>query len=158
MPGPTSIDESHSLRGPTDRGALLDFLHTFERLEPLASGSLDDFLDPAELRIELDDGVGSAARARLDVVWTTQDDYNIHYTDDASQNVRWDVHPNDYPNAPGDEHFHPPPHASSDPNDVEDSCIEVTEIELVARAVQKLWRFAYGQASFDGVNNLKDPP
>lgn len=158
MQGPTSRDESHSLRGPTDRGALLDFLETFERLEPMASGTLDDFLDPSELRINLDDGIGSAEGARLDVVWTTRDDYNIHYTDDASQNLRWDVHPHDYPKAPADRHFHPPPSASSDPNDVEDSCIVVSEIELVARAVHKLWRHAYEQGSFDGVNDLKDPP
>lgn len=158
MPDPTSSDEPHSLRGPTDRGALLDFLKTFQGLDPMAAGALDDFLDPAMLRIDLADGIGPATAARLDVVWTTQDDYSIHYTDDASQNLRWGLHPNEYPNVPGDAHFHPPPTASSDPPVIEESCIAVTEIELVARAVQTLWRYASEQASFDGVNALQDPP
>lgn len=158
MTDSTPSEESHGLRGPTDRGALLDFLHTFERMEPLATGSLDDFLDPTELRIQLSDGIGPAERARFDVVWTTRDDYTIHYTDDADQNCRWDVHRNDYPNAPGDKHFHPPPDASSDPHVVENSCIQVTEIELVARAVHKLWRTAYKRGTLADVNDDSNPP
>lgn len=150
--------ESHTLRGATDRGALLDFRDTFERLEPLASGELDDFLNPDELQLSLADGIGTAEYARIDVVWTTDGDYNIHYTDSDSRNFRWDVHPNDYPNAPGDKHFHPPPEASTDPQDVEDSCIEVSELELVARAVHILWRVAYEQGSFEGVNEASNPP
>lgn len=151
-------DESHALRGPTDRGALLDFLRTFERMEPFASGSLDDFLDPSDLQIELSDGIGPAERSRFDVVWTTRDDYSIHYTDNASQNCRWDNHPHNYPDAHGDAHFHPPPEASSNSSAVEDSCIEVTEIELVARAIHKLWRQAYERGTLDGINDASNSP
>lgn len=153
-----SDTESHALRGSTDRGALLDFRDIFVREEPLATGELDDPLDPDELRIVLDDGVGDAERARLDVVWTTRDDYNIHYTDEAARNLRWDVHPNDYPRATGDAHFHPPPDASKEPEDVEKSCIEVSELELVARATRALWRDVYDRGSLDGVNEALNPP
>lgn len=140
---PPTGTEAHSLRGPTDRGALLDFRSAFEEAEPLAEGELDDFLNPDKLRILLADGVGEADSARLDVVWTTFGDYSVHYTDSAERDLRWDLHPHDYPNPPGDEHFHPPPDAPSDPAVVEDSCIEVSEVELVARATHKLWRRAY---------------
>lgn len=151
-------DESHALRGPIDRGALIDFRDTFERAEPLADAALDDLFNPNELRIKFSDGVGTAKSARFDVVWTTSGDYNIHYTDAEGRNLRWDVHPNDYPRPPEDEHFHPPPDASTDPSDVEDSCIDVSEIELVARATHKLWRNVYEQESFDGVNEVSNPP
>ena len=158
MEGDASDSESHSLRGPIDRGALLDFRDTFEQLEPLATGELDDFLSPNELRLELDDGVGDAESARFDVVWTTRDDYTIHYTDNTDVNLRWDIHPNDYPQVPEDRHFHPPPNATSDPAAVEDSCIEVSEIVLVARAAHVLWRHSYEQGSFEDVNGHTDPP
>lgn len=91
-------------------------------------------------------------------MWTTRDDYNIHYTDDAGVDLRWDVHPNDYPPALDDKHFHPPPNATSDPASVEDSCIEVSELVLVARATHVLWRHAYEQGSFEAVNELVNPP
>lgn len=151
-------DEAHSVRGAVDRGALFDFSRAFTRLEPLATGELDDFLNPSGLGISLDDGLGSATSARLDVVWTTQDDYNIHYSDDEGLNARWDRHPNDYPNVTGDKHFHPPPDASSDPDRVQASCIEVTEIELVARATHKLWRRAYEEGSTERLNQAENPP
>lgn len=153
-----SPEESHSLRGPTDRAALLDFSIVFERLEPLATGELDDFLDPSELRLHLDDAIGDADGARFDVVWTTVGDYNVHYADSVGRNMRWDVHPHSYPQPPGDGHFHPPPEASSDPGDVVDSCISVSEIELVARAVHVLWRQAYDHSSFEGINDASNPP
>jgi hypothetical protein len=127
-------------------------------MEPLSTAVLDDFLDPDELRIELSDGVGAADSARFDIAWTTTDDCDIHYTDPEGRNLRWDVHPNEYPRATGDKHFPPPPDATSDPNDVEDSCISVTEIELVARAVHKRWREAYECGSFKEINNAKNPP
>jgi hypothetical protein len=153
-----SDDESHALRGPIDRGALIDFRDTFERAEPLATTTLDDFLDPSELRIELSDGVGTAESARFDVGWTTRNDYNIHYTDTAGRNLRWDVHPNGYPHASKDKHFHPPPDASTDTSDVEDSCIDMSEIELVTQATHKLWRNVYEQGSFERVNEVSNPP
>lgn len=115
-------------------------------------------LDPDELRIELSDSVGAADSARFDIVWTTTDDYNIHYTDSEGRNLRWDVHPNEYPRAPEDKHFHPPPDTASDPNDVKDSHINVAEIELVARAVHTLWREAYECGSLKEINDAKNPP
>lgn len=151
-----SEGESHAIRGPVDRGALLDFQEAITRREPLATGELDDFLDPSMLYIHFEDGVGQADSGRLDVVWTTQDDYTVHYTDDT-RNLRWDVHPHDYPKPPEDRHFHPPPDASSDPDLVEDSCIEVSEIVLVALATLKLWLTAYERGSFEGINRIMDP-
>lgn len=153
-----STDEPHSLRGPLDRGALLDIRAEIERLEPLATGELDDFANPRELQVHLDDGVGDAESARLDIGWTVQRDYNVHYTDSLSRNFRWDVHPHDYPRPTDDAHFHPPPKATNDPNDVAPSCIEVREVELVARAVVDRWRAAYETGTFDDVNNANDPP
>lgn len=135
----------HSLRGPTDRGALLDFRDAFEQVEPLADGELDDFLNPRELRITMADGVGEAESGRFDVVWTTLDDYNVHYTDEMGRNLRWDRHPNDYPGV-GEAHFHSPTGV------VEASAIDVTEIELVARAVHRLWRTAYERGTLEGIN------
>jgi len=153
-----SREASHSLRGPTDRGALCDFRDVFEEMEPLADGTLDDIIDPSELNIQLDDGIGAAESARLDIDWTTHNDYNIHYTDADGRDLRWDLHPNDFPAASDERHFHPPPNASSDSEDVEESCIERRGIELVARATQKLWRKAYRDESFTGINRAVDPP
>lgn len=150
--------EPHSLRGAIDRGSLLDFQSVFERLEPLATGVLDDFVNPSELQLQLDDDVGDADSARFDVVWTTQNDYNIHYSNSAGRNFRWDIHPHDYPRPSDDRHFHPPPNASNDPADVEESCISVIEIELVARATHSQWRAAYEAASVNGINDAVDPP
>lgn len=158
MAGPPTTQEPHSLRGPTDRGALLDFQRAFERQEPLATGTLADFLDPDSLRLSLDDGIGEASSARFDVVWTIQGDYAVHYTDDADLNLRWDSHPHAYPGAPSDRHFHPPPDASNAARAVEKSCIEVTEIVLVARAVHSLWRDAYERGSVARVNEAENPP
>ncbi|WP_115862486.1 hypothetical protein [Halorussus litoreus] len=158
MSSRNSASESHALRRPTDRGALLDFREVFTEMEPLAEGELDDFFEPSKLHVYLSDGVGAAESARLDVIWTTLHDYNIHYTDGLDRNLRWDVHPHDYP-VPGDDgHFHPQPDASTDPEAVECSCIAVTEIPLVARAAHTLWRRVYEQGSFDGVNDAVDPP
>lgn len=150
--------EAHAVRGFIDRGALLDFRETIVQREPLATAELDDFLDPSVLFIRFEDGVGDAGSGRLDVVWTSHGDYTIHYTDDTPRDLRWDRHPNEYPNAPGDRHYHPPSAASSDPADVADSCIRVREIPLVALATLKLWRTAYDRGTFDGVNEMADPP
>lgn len=149
--------EPHAVRGPVDRGALLDVRETVTRHEPLATAELDDFLDPSMLHVHLEDGVGTADTGRFDVVWTTVDDYHIHYTD-AGRDLRWDRHPHGYPRPPGDRHFHPPPDASSDAELVEDSAIRVSSIVLVALAMCTLWRTAYDRGSFDGINRIVDPP
>lgn len=151
-------DPSHSMREPIDAPVLFDFRAEFERLEPLATGELDDPVDPTELRVALADGICSAGSARLDVRWTTVDDYNVHYTDPEGRDLRWDVHPHDFPHPTDDRHFHPPPHASVAPGDVEASCIEVPEVVLVARTVHALWRLAYDEGELAGINTVEDPP
>jgi hypothetical protein len=150
--------ESHLLRGAIDAGALHDFRTEFERLEPLASGSLDNPVSPSELRLQLDDGIGGATAATLTVQWTVENDYNVHYSDDMERNLRWDVYPHEYTAPDGDEHYHPPLNASSDDDDVETSCIRVTELALVARAVHQLWRTGYESGTVDAVNDAADPP
>lgn len=150
--------ESHSTRGPIDGDKLYDFMQEFERLEPLATGELDDVTAPTLLQIEFDDGIGTASHSRLDVKWTVRDDYNIHYTDSMNRNLRWDVHPQEFPQPANDRHFHPPPNASSSPRDVAESCIEVSEVVLVARATHALWRRAHANGAFEGINAVTNPP
>jgi hypothetical protein len=150
--------ESHALRGAIDAGALLDFRTEFERLEPLASGALDDPLSPGELRLHLEDGIAEASTATITVRWSVQDDYNVHYSDGADRDLRWDVHPHDYTVPTGDAHYHPPPNASSDDDDVDASCISVTEVSLVTRAVHAMWRAAYVNADMDQLNSASNPP
>jgi len=152
--------ESHALRGPTDRAALITVRDLIERIEPLARPSLDDYLNPSVLRVQLSDGLCDADRARIDVQWTTRDDYTFHYTDSADVNLRWGKHPHDgdYVHVPGLAHYHPPPDASSDPNHVEKSCIEQSPEVLVTRAVFKLWRVAYQVDSYTPLNGGRNPP
>lgn len=150
--------EPYSLRGTIDAGVLHDVRSEFERLEPLASGLLDDPVSPSELRIRLDDGIGEATTATITVRWSVRDDYNVHYRDDTSRSLRWDVHPHEYTSADGNGHYHPPPNASSDDDEVEPSCIGVTESVLVARAVHHLWRAGYDTGSVDLRNHATNPP
>jgi len=154
------MDESerHSLRDAIDAGALHDFRTEFERLEPLANGSLDDSVSPSELRLRLDDGIGEATAATLTVRWSVRDDYNVHYSDETDRNLRWDVHTHEYSLPDGDAHYHPPPNASSGDDDVEGSCIGVTELVLVARAIFQLWRTGYDSGTVDPLNDATDPP
>ncbi len=151
-------NESHSLRSPIDRRSLRQFSDAFEQVEPLASGTLDDPLDPRKLSIRLDDGIGPSAGGRFDVRWSTQGDYNIHYTDDRGSDMRWDVHQHDYPAPNDDAHFHPPPAASNKAQDVEGSCIRVRRVFLVAMATATIWREAYQNGTLDLVNQLSNPP
>jgi hypothetical protein len=150
--------EGHSLRGAIDAGALYDFCTAFERLEPLASGALDDPVNPGELRLQLEDGIGAATTATLTVRWSVRGDYNVHYSDDTGRNLRWDVHPHEYTAPDGDGHYHPPPHASSADDDVAASCVRVTENVLVARAVHQLWRTGYEHGTADPLTDATNPP
>jgi hypothetical protein len=108
----------------------------------------------------LDDGLCGAEDARIDIQWTTRDDYKFHYTDTEGVNLRWGKHPHagDYIHVPGLEHYHPPPNASSDPDEVEESCITQSPEELVTRAVLKLWRVAYHTDSYEPLNAGRNPP
>lgn len=73
--------ETHTLRGATDRPALLTIRDVVEETEPLATPELDDYLHPSVLEVMLDDGLCGAEDARIDIQWTTRDDYKFHYTD-----------------------------------------------------------------------------
>ncbi|MEZ3145599.1 hypothetical protein [Halobaculum sp. MBLA0143] len=160
MSGSPAQAETHTLRGAVDRPALLTIRDVIEKMEPLATPALDDFLDPTVLEVELDDGLAGADTARIDVQWTTRDDYKFHYTDSEGVNLRWGSHPHDgdYVQAAGDEHYHPPPNASSDANVVEASCITKTPEVLVTRAVLKLWRVAHHGGSLSALNAGQNPP
>nr|WP_245547790.1 hypothetical protein [Halovivax ruber] len=150
----------HHLRGTADRPALLTIREIIEEMEPLATARLDDYLDPTVLEVTFDDGLCEADTARLDIQWTTRGEYKFHYTDSAEVNVRWGRHPHggDYIHVPGLEHYHPPPDASSDPDDVQRSCITQTPEALVTRAVCKLWRVAYHEGSYAPLNAGENPP
>lgn len=113
--------ETHTLRGATDRPALLTIRAIIEEMEPLATPELDDYLHPSVLEVALDDGLCEADEAKIEIQWTTQDDYKFHYTDTEAVNLRWGKHPHggDYVHVPSLEHYHPPPDASSDPDEVD---------------------------------------
>lgn len=124
------------------------------QLEPLVADlGYDDPIDPAELWIELSDGLGDATTARVDIQWSDQDNYSFHYVDSATINWRFDRHPN--PHSP-DRHFHPPPDAAT--ADAEPSCIHVDGVSLVTRAVHKLWRLAYESEDSGRLNSLSNLP
>ena len=144
--------ESHTLRGAIDVTKLDSFRDAFISIEPLASGAIDDRLDPRNLRITIPYGIGEAEETIFTIRWTTVNDYNIHYSDTSERNLRWDIHPHDFPTPPDDRHFHPPPDASSTGDDVEASCLGVPSIDLVARAVHFLWRQAFDAGSITDIN------
>jgi len=152
--------ESHTLRGPSDRPALLAIRDLFNDIEPLSTATLDDFLNPQQVEVRYDDGLQSAGWSRIDVQWTTRNDYKYHYTDAEGVNLRWGRHPHDgdYVRVPDLEHYHPPPDASSDPTIVEESCITEQPELLVTRAVIKLWRAAYHADSLALLNSGSNPP
>jgi len=58
-------------------------------MEPLATAELDDYLHPSVLEVVLDDGLCAANSARIDIQWTTRDNYKFHYTDAEGVNLRW---------------------------------------------------------------------
>lgn len=160
MGDPTTADEGHSLRGPIDRPALLSIREVFKAEEPLATAEMDDYLSPKTLEVTFTDGLCEAETARIDIKWTTQDDYKFHYTDSHDVNLRWGKHQHngDYINVRGLEHYHPPPNASSDSSDIEESCIKQSPEKLVTRAVLKLWRVAYHAESVSLLNAGSNPP
>jgi hypothetical protein len=88
--------ESHTLRGAVDRPALCEIRDEIDRLEPLATP-------------ELNDGLREADAARIDVRWTTRDDYAFHYTDSTGVDLRWGSHPHggDYVRVTDTKHYHP---------------------------------------------------
>lgn len=114
---------------------------------------LDDLIDPQELTVLLEGGIGDATWARFDVTWHRTGCYSFHHVDSEGVNFRWDCHPKE--GAPK-RHFHPAPDAPS--KDPATSCIEVTEPKTVARAVHKLWRRAYENDTTATLNEAENPP
>jgi hypothetical protein len=144
--------ESHGLRGAIDVTKLDAFRDAFTTIEPSASGAIDDRLNPRELRLTIPYGVEEADTTAFTVLWTTEDDYNIHYSDSAEHNLRWDIHPHDFSVPPDHRHFHPPSDASSADDEVTESCLKIPSVDLVARAVHLLWRQALDEGSLTDIN------
>jgi hypothetical protein len=123
-------------------------------LEPLVDETgYDDVVAPTELQIRLSDGLGDADRARLDTQWSELGMYSFHYVDGDDVNWRFDRHPNTH--SP-EVHFRSPPEAAT--ADAEPSCIDVTEVSLVTRAVHTMWRAAYETGDPDRLNSASNPP
>lgn len=123
-------------------------------LEPLVeSTAYDDVVSPTALYVELADGLGDADTARFDVQWSDLGMYSFHYVDTDDVNWRFDRHPNTH--SP-ETHFHPPPDASTD--SAEPSCISVTEVSLVTRAVHAMWRAVYEASDLARLNSASNPP
>jgi len=133
--------------------ALRQIRNLWVDLEPLVETTrYDDPVSPIELHVRLADGIGDAQKARLDIQWSERDMYSFHYTD-RGIDWRFDRHPNTH--SP-EKHFHPPPDAPS--TSAVPSCIDVTEVSLVARAVHAMWRAAYEHDDPDRLNSSTNPP
>jgi hypothetical protein len=123
-------------------------------LEPLVdTTAYDGVVAPTELQISLTDGLGDADTARLDIQWSELGMYSFHYVDSDDVNWRFDRHPNTH--SP-ESHFHPPPDAPT--TGADPSCINVTEVSLVARAVHAMCRAAYEADDTDRLNSVSNPP
>ena len=144
--------ESHTLRGTIDVTKLDAFREAFSAIEPMASGEIDDRLNPRELRITIPYGIGEADTTIFTVRWTTAGDYNIHYSDTSGRNLRWDIHPHDFSAPPDDRHFHPPPDASNADTHVEKPCLKEPSVDIVARAIHLLGRQALDEGSMTNIN------
>lgn len=112
-----------------------------------------DVVAPTALQISLSDGLGDAESARLDIQWSELAMYSFHHTDSEGRNWRFDRHPN---NHSPERHFHPPSEAAT--TAAEPSCIDVTEVSLVTRAVHAMWRAAYEDDNVDQLNSASNPP
>lgn len=140
--------------GPLDEYALDEIRGILANPDTLVTeAGFHDRLDPQEITVKFEDGIGEANDARLDIRWFRSGHYSVHHTDSAGQDFRWDYHPKD--GAPA-KHFHPPPNPED--ADPEPSCITVEEPELVARAVHKLWRRAFDTGSLVHLNTATNPP
>lgn len=146
-------DVTHRLRGPIDSGALFAIRDEFSEMEPLSRVSVDDFVNPSVLIVEFTVGLLEDSTGRFDIQWTTEGVYKFHYTE-ATLDFRWGHHPHggDY-RVRGDAHFHPPPDASTHPDDVEASCFTVQHPKIVARGVLTNWHAAFHK----GLNELNRP-
>lgn len=140
--------------GPIYFPALQRIRNLWLECEPLVKTTrYDDVISPTELHIKLVDGLRSADNARFDIQWSELDMYTFHYVDSLGLNWRFDRHPNTH--SP-EKHFHPPPNAAT--TTAEPSCITVTEVTLVTRAVHAAWRAAYEHDDVSRLNSLANPP
>jgi len=113
----------------------------------------DDVVAPTELQLSLSNRLVDAERARLDIQWSELGMYAFHYSDSDDVNWRVDRHPNTH--SP-ESYFHPPPAAAT--TDAGPSCIDVTEVSLVTRAVHAMWRAAYEDDNVGQLNSASNPP
>lgn len=149
-----SDDDRAGEFGPIYLPALQRIRNLWLDLEPLVeTTSYDDPVSPTELHIEFSDGLGTADAAQFDIQWSELEMYSFHYVDTEDVNWRFDYHPNTH--SP-EIHFHPPPGASTATADP--SCIDVTEVSLVTRAVHAMWRAAYDHDDLSRLNSLSNPP
>ena len=149
-----SDDDRAGEFGPIYLPALQRIRTLWLALEPLVETTYyDDIVSPTELHVALTDGIATADAAQLDIQWSELNMYSFHYVDTNDVNWRFDRHPNTHSPA---SHFHPPPDAST--VGAEPSCIEVTEVSLVTRAVQAMWRAAFDNDDVSRLNSLSNPP
>ncbi|MUW13455.1 hypothetical protein GJ633_01415 [Halorubrum sp. CBA1125] len=149
-----SDDDRAGEFGPIYLPALQRIRDCWLELEPLVdTTSYGDVVAPTKLQISLSDGLGDADNARLDIQWSELGMYSFHYVDSGDINWCFDRHPNTH--SP-EIHFHPPPEAAT--MDAEPSCVDVTEVSLVTRAVHAMWRAAYENEDLDRLNSASNPP
>ncbi|WP_115864082.1 hypothetical protein [Halorussus litoreus] len=149
-----SGDDRAGRFGPIYLPSLQRIRDLWLELEPLVDAtSYDDVVAPTELHISLTDGLEDADAARIDIQWSELGMYSFHYVDSDGVNWRFERHPNTH--SP-EIHFHPPPDGAT--TAAESSCIDVTEVSLVARAVHALWRTAYEDEDVEQLNSASNPP
>lgn len=85
-------------------------------------------------------------RARLEIQWYTNGDYNFHYIEtyaDGTWQCRWDRHPNPHTQR---THFHPPPDARStgaipaNPADQHPSAMFTRTLANIRERIDDLWK------------------
>lgn len=149
-----SDDDRAGEFGPIYLPALRRIRDGWLELEPLVDDtSYDDLVAPTELHVGLADRLGDADRTRIDIQWRELGMDAFHYVDSADLNWRFDRHPNTHSQMC---HFHPPPDAAT--TAAEPSCIDVTEVSLVTRAVHATWRAAYESRDPSRLNSASNPP
>lgn len=136
--------------GPLDFDALSRIRRVFEADGLVGEIEWDDPINPQQLQVGLDDGIGEPDVGRIDAKWTVEGYYSFHYGQ-PGLNFRFDRHPK---RSRATAHFHSPPDGTT----VVPSCIEVTTAELVARAVHDCWREAYETGDPTRANTFSNPP
>jgi hypothetical protein len=139
-----------------DKPATSRFCEEFVKVEGVAGKPYyDDPLSPTRMHIPLTDGFHQSGG--FDVRWKHDVNYyHIHYREPfeaATPQIEYRFDRHNDTHSP-QTHFHEPPDASPRVS----SCITVTQVPLVARAVAKTWRYGYENNDVSLVNDLSDPP